>query len=867
MDQSGLVERSAAIQILERSLGRARSGHSSVVLVSGEAGVGKTALIREFIKAAQQQAEILTGACEDLVAPRPLGPIRDAARSRAALTHALMAGDVDQAMAAVLAELSNPEPVVLVIEDLHWADDASLDVIGHLARRLDQLTTQIVLSYREDAVSVLPPSHALHRVLGTIASSSSQRLQLKPLSQRGVARIAEGSTWDPTSLHDLTGGNPFFVTEVLASPGEQVPQNVADAVMARVANLGTAARHALEQLSIVPTQVDLALAERLLGKNLTALSEAERLGVVVVRDRTLTFRHELARRAVEANVPHLARISLHRNVIKALHDDQQQPDLARIVHHAIEAGDRQTVATYAPRAGREAVKAGSHREALAHFTAALTYPEELSVKELAQVTEAHAWELHNGHEFGEAVEQSNEAVRLFRQLGDRQALGSALVRSSRCRYLNADTYGARQAAEEALTVLVECGASPTSVAAAMTQRATILALLGDPQAASALNAALESAQEAECLDLVALCLNYRSIADPDLSEQERIATLHESLSLARQIGAHEVTARAYTNLGELLYRYLRFDELAMVLDEGLTFTRQHGFWSHAYNLEVHQNLLLWRLGDSRHAEASLAKLVERNDESDLLSVYSGPALGRALARRQHPHAYHLLKQAWAQAQQQQALVGLAYAGAGLAEWAWLNNRPELLDELLTEWVHYAHRPTAAPAWAEIVRYAARAGVQVSDVPNCRDPWAFGIEGNWPSAVSAWHQIGDRYERALELAESGDPNLIIESLAELEDLTASAAIAWVLPKLKALGIQHRPRRKAASTRANPARLTARQLEVVALLAEGLTNAEIANRLVVSVRTVESHVAAALAKTDAVNRIELVEAFHMWRATPE
>ena len=709
-----------------------------------------------------------------------------------------------------------------------------------------------------------------------------------------------GSGRDSTALHTLTGGNPFYVTETLAAPGDTVPATVADAVLARVGRLDPACRDAVEQLSVVPTAVELGLARQLLGPRFDALTPAEEQGVLQVRADGLAFRHELARRAVEQSLSALRRRAMHRRVIAALAEGEPR-DLPRLVHHAVRADDIEAILAYAPAAGREAAAAGSHRQALAHLEAALRHAERLPDRERARLHDDHAWELHNAHRHEEAVAESERAVALFTAIAEPLALGAALVRLSRHRYLTGDTDGAEAAAEDALrTVMplrspgaavrrspsaqppdasgvVEPGGgdaavsrrSPSAqpvdasgvgepggsaVAAAAVNRGTLLALDGHPDADKALREAQVLADRAGRFDLVALCLNYESLTEPDVDVDHRIGLLRAGIELAVRHRADEAIARGYTNLSEMLYRYARFAELEEVLGAGLAFTDEHGFPSHAYNLNVHRCLLALRRGDWVDAESGLEALVDQDDDPGMLAGHSRPPYGRLLARRGVAGAGQLLALAWERALGQRSLLCLAYAGTALVEHAWLADRPDRAATVLEGWARHAARPSAEPVHAEILRYAARAGLPAEPFPGCPEPWAAGLRGDWRAAAAGWERVGDPYEQALELTASGEPAATLEALRTLEDLGAHAAVRHVRRRLRELGVTRVPRRPTADTRAHPAGLTRRQADVLALIADGLTNAEIADELVLSVRTVDTHVAAILDRLGVRSRRE-------------
>ena len=313
-----LLERQAELEMLGTAVERAGAGRGSAVLVLGEAGIGKTSLVHAFLAAAAGRARVLAGACEDLLTPRALGPLRDAARSAAGgpLAAALSPdADPDLVFAAVCDELAAPpSPAVLVVEDVHWADGATLDVLRYLGTRVQGLPAVLLMTYRDDA---LARDHPLRGVLGALGSTAASRLRLTPLTSDAVRAMAAPTNLDPGELFQLTGGNPFFVSEVLANPGEVVPPTVVDAVLARVRTLSQAAQTALDRLAVIPSGAEVGLLRVLVG-DLAPVAEAERAGVVEVRGDLVAFRHELARRAVAESLPASVRLDLNAEVLRAL---------------------------------------------------------------------------------------------------------------------------------------------------------------------------------------------------------------------------------------------------------------------------------------------------------------------------------------------------------------------------------------------------------------------------------------------------------------------------------------------------------------------------------------------------------------------
>lgn len=845
-----LLERRTALDILQRIVTITAAGQSAVVTVTGEAGIGKTSLLHTMLANLPSTVNLLHGSCDDLLTARPLGPLRDAAAGTGgALEAVLRDGHADEVLGSLIAEMRLQSPVLLVVDDLQWADEASLDVFAQLVRRIDQLPGSLVFTVRGNLTT---RDHPLFGLLAGAARPRVHLVALAALSVEAVTSMAVGSGWDPQSLHELTSGNPFFVSELLAAPHhEGVPDTVAAAVTTRLGRLAPRCRRALEQLSVVPRMVDLGLAEALLGAELASLAEAEEAGLLDVDSEGIRFRHELARRAVESSVPRLRLRSLHAAVVPALLG-RPAPDIARIVHHCVNADDEDGVSRYAPHAGREAAAAGSHRQALVHFESALRFADRLRGAEHARLLDDYGWELYNAHRFEQAVQAGEAAVERFAGSGEPAALAEALGRLSRYHAMLGATDAALAASGRATAVLTMTG-SPGASAAAAASHASLLALAGESGRATAeLDRAEGLAVAAHRPDLLALCRNYQSIARQDVDPDTRIGLVRESLRMALAQGNQEYTARGYTNLAELLYRYGRFDELAACLSDGLRYTEDRGFRSHGYNLEVHRCLLMMRKGAFGAATHDLIALIDRGDDSGVMRDYSRPSLLRLKARTGELGDGSGQLAAWRSAREHRFLTALAFAATALAEWCYLADRSDLAEQLHAEWLPYADRPGAEPATGEVLRYCARAGADTAPRTDVPWPWSAGLTGDFVAAAAAWRANGDRYEQALELIESNSTEETLTALGILDGLGATPAARLARRRLKALGMRAVPRGPMPQTRANPARLTRRELDVLELLVSDMTNPQIARQLVLSVRTVDHHVSSILAKLNVHTR---------------
>ncbi len=364
---------------------------------------------------------------------------------------------------------------MLLIEDAHWADDATLDVLGFVARRINPLPAVLAVSFRDD----LDPRHPLQRLLGSLATVPLTRLTLAPLSLAAVERLAEGTGADAATVHRITGGNPFFVTEVLAGADEVVPASVVDAVLARVGRLSPWCRDAVERLSVVPSAIDAELAHRLLGESLPALEEAEAAGVVEAGARGIAFRHELARRALEHSLAAIRRRALNQAVIDVL-STRRPLDREALMHHAVQAGDVGTILAVGPGAARAAARAGSHRQALAHFETVRPHLDELPAPGRARVLDDLGWELYNAHRFREAVGAGRAAVELYRELGDEPAVGRSSVRLSRHLYMAGEADEAESWISSAVAILERTGPVAELAHAVLYELALELLEAGEP---------------------------------------------------------------------------------------------------------------------------------------------------------------------------------------------------------------------------------------------------------------------------------------------------------------------------------------------------------------------------------------------------
>jgi DNA-binding CsgD family transcriptional regulator/tetratricopeptide (TPR) repeat protein len=848
-----LWERSDALDQLDVALGRAADG-GCVVLVPGEAGLGKTTLVTEVGRRWGARARVLWGACDPLVTPRALGPLHDIARQTGGVLAARLreGAPQEQVFTALLDELSvprqQPRPVV-VVEDAHWADEGTLEWLVILGRRIQRVPALLVLTYRDDEVG---PDHPLRRTLAALPSGLVRRIALTRLSRELVAEQARRAGRDPDVVHRLAGGNPLLVTELLRADADTVPQAVQDLILERIRGLPPAARDVAHLVAVLPGRAEAAI--------LDGMPEAVDLciagGVLVATAEGVAFRHELLRTAVEASIPPAHRVQLHRRALAAL---QALPDVdpGRLVHHAEAGGDAQAVLTWGQRAGSLAARQGAHREAARHYAAALVHAGRLPVTERAELLERYAGEAHLTGSNEKALEAREAALRLREELGDPERVGENLRALARTAWFTGRAGRARSAAARAVEVLEQLPPGAPLARALATQaqlhltahelreaiswgeRARELAgRLGDDETAIHADVTVATAR---------LSLEVPGAAD-DLRAAHRRA---HDLGLAEQAG------RALGNLaGGVADELAAFDTGEVLFGEALAYIEAHDLdGMFLYGLSMRAKLRFERgdwVGALSDAETTLA----RGGTSGVASVLALVVLGRVRSARGHPEALAALDAA-ARAVERVAEVPLVVpVREGRSEYfLWAGDlaraRQEAVDGLAT-----VARSGALPFTVGRLAYRLhRAGGEGAVPAGAAAPFRMMIEGEWAAAAAEWGRRGATYLRAEALA-AGDAGAAGEALRVLHRLGAARAAGHLRAELRARGLTHVPRGPQPLTAANSAGLTRRQVDVLALLAEGLSNAGIAERLTLSTRTVEHHVAEVLSKLGVANRADAV-----------
>jgi DNA-binding CsgD family transcriptional regulator/tetratricopeptide (TPR) repeat protein len=851
-----LLERDAALAELRALAYRLRDRRGRVVLLRGEAGVGKTAVIARWVSGLDASVRVLRGWCDPLAAPRPLGPLVDTLAGlgdsqAAGLAAAVAAGDIATMYARLVAALAGGPHWVWVIEDAHWADGATLDLLRFMARRIVGLPLLLVVTYRDDE---LGPQHPLTVALGDIATCEAlTRINLAPLSREAVAVLATGSGINADRLHQLTGGNPFFVTEVLAA-GPQglnqdgLPRSIAEAVCGRLGRLSGPGRDTAQAVAVCGPRTRSTLLAKVCFAGASGLEECRGAGVLITDGGAVGFRHELARRAALDQIPDHHRRELHKRAAAALAEPPVDPDtLAALAFHADQAGDVDAVLRYSPAAAERAASLGAHGEA-AELYGLMLRQRGASHEQNAQWLERHAFESYLCGRVADSVSSWRNAIDLRHQLGHRLEEGDDLRWLSHMLEQLGQAAEAMRAAHASLRLLQDLGASPQLAWSLihLAHTATVVSYdvaAADEYAQRALNLGTQLHDPA----VVIRARGYQTIArifrtgvgweDLEAIWQEAMHT-PELIEHAAVLGV--IISSVAVVHGELI-------RAQSYLARASAFYQDH-------DLGMFQALVagacalsgLYR-GDWDHAALVVEQILTRAEVPPRHRILPLVTLALIRARRGQRHD-GLLDQALECSEGN--VLRLVVYGAR-AEAAWLAG-DDAAARSAAETGLNAHQ-TGSPWMVGCLRRWAFLGCGTSptaDPAEHTNPYRLEIAGDWQAAHNAWAERDCPYDAAIAQL-GGDLAAVESALATFRTLGARAAVRRAQQRLATLRPTkiNRPR-----TLADPDGLTRREREVLELLAQGHSDAHIAATLHISAKTAGAHVSSILTKLGVDNRTQ-------------
>ena len=851
-----LIERTNQLNTLHEKYQSVVGGEGHSIMVSGEAGIGKTTLVRAFCQEHRHHAKVYFGSCDALFTPRPLAPLYD-------IIYQIWEDDwkkEGEDRTSLFTDFfhrfdQQPGASILVFEDVHWADEATIDFIKFLARRITRLRCLFVLTWRDEEIH---PGHPLRQLFGQLPPHSATRLQLPPLSKNAVDSLSRARGYRGEDVYDISGGNPFYVNEILASYSPGIPENIKDSILSVYNRLDPQTRKVCELLSIMPTGLETDYLGELEPQYAPALAACLDARIIQLKDNRLLFKHELYRRTIESSLSPFTRIALNKRVLEAFQDRfGAGGETERIIHHAKNANDHATVVQFAPKAAREAAILGAHTEAARLYFSAIEYYQGKDPEVLVGLYESFAYECYLTNRVTEAIIYQQKVARIWEEKADREKLGNSLWFLSRLWWFNGNRRQAEQFARDAISVLAD---QPPSRPKAMAfSNMSQLKMLSD-QTVECIHWGEKAIRLAEELaDEEILCHAYNNVGTVQMRvpayRSKGHDLLKQSLNLALSRHFHEHAARAYTNLASNAIQLKDYLLATSALRDGIHYCEEVELDSwRTYMLSWKARLLL-DTGHYADAVSIAESLIHNETQASIVKSSALVVIGTVRMRTNQPDALPLLIEAKTKASESMELQRILPALTALLEYEWITGQAilekapiELVFGLLSQG-GTLRESSEFDFWLWKVRGEKVPLHEVHERYCADDPKTAS------ATAAAWARLGCPYEQALFLFE-GDEAAKKEAIAIVHNLGAMAVYEKMKLEMRSEGIRSIPRGSRATTRANPALLTDRELGVLALLKEGLQNKEIGSRLFISSKTVDHHISAILLKLDVDSRTKAV-----------
>ncbi|MGA8264234.1 MAG: AAA family ATPase [Ignavibacteriaceae bacterium] len=854
-----LLERDKYLGELEHSFNRLSDGSGLVVLISGEAGIGKTSLVESFVQTVEERATILWGTCDALFTPRPLGPLYDIASQ---LKNGLLNLLNSQASRPVIFSKflenlqSKQKPNIVIIEDVHWADESTLDLIKYLGRRANRTTSLFIITFRDDEIS---SEHPLRFVLGDISSQNLIKINLPLLTEKTVNDLAE--THRLKNLYVITGGNPFLITELLNNKNEGVPSTIKDSILTRISRLSNNAKELIQLVSIVPTKTEKWLIDGIVNFNTKILEECLNSGLVELEEEAISFRHELSRVAVEESLSESKRQLLNEKFLQVLLKQKDIDNyLARIIHHAARALNKEAIINYAPYAAKQASILGSHSLAAEHYKNALRFVDRLPVQKQITLYEGRSCECYLTGQVEEGIKACEAVIDILKLHSNPFREGENYRRLARLLWYAGQDFKSEECLYKAIKLLEK--ETPSKELAMTYSNLSQLYMCR-----ANLNLTIKWAKKAEELSKTLNDLEIKVHALNNIGTGKMMAGnrsgetyLKESLNLSIKNNYHEHASRAYDNLGIVYVWERNLQNSLMYFSEGLDYCNDKDIDTLGLCIVGGQTKTKLHLGNWDNAIESASIVLKQGNVPLMNRIIPLYIVGIIRTRRNDPGAANKIKELNSLGSNCEEVVEMIVPiKAALAESFWLNNNlGQVIDEV--ELIYNKIKNRQNPFAVGELAYWLWKGNNLKHIPkNIAKPFLLQIKGDWKSAAKLWEELQCPYEQALALSEGNEQSM--KRAVEIFDrLGASATSQLIKQKMRESGIKNVPKGPRKSTKRNPSGLTSRQLEVLSLVGEGLSNIEIGKKLFISQKTVDHHISAILSKLNIHSRYEAATYFH-------
>lgn len=853
-----LLERNNELELLSQIAEGVRSGKGKVVYVFGEAGIGKTSLTEYFTESLPDDFNILKGTCDDLLTPRPLSPLFDIAFRTDPQLVKLLKEEAGRSF--IFSYFHNKlskssQPNLLIIEDVHWADEATSDFIKFIGRRITTSNTMLVLTFRDDEVD---NGHPLKNILSEISSESSCRINLKPLSRESIAKLLSTDAQHTDEIFAITQGNPFYVTEMIACREVKIPNSIKDAVMARINQLSDESISFLQAVSVVPSRAEHWLMEELFPDKWDFIDECFSRKILVQEFGYIRFRHELARIAVEESIPFNKKNSIHKRILNKLLDHvATRTDLTRIVHHAKYAGDIKKVLEFAPKAAEQAILYGAHRQAAAHFGTALEYSNRLSKEEQALLMGKYAYECYLIEKIEEAFFYSHKALEIWIKMGNEKKTGSCYRFISRLYWFSGNKELAEEYGKKAIDKFRNFSPSRESIMAISNLSQLKMLDSSYQEAIEYGNRAIQLAKKIHDDEILAHALNNMgsTLVLSNLEIGSNMDNLLKSLEISLANNFEEHVARAYTNISYGYMIHKDFKNSEKFLDVGIEYSTQRDLESWEHYMKAIYAQVYFETGMWEKVEKITSRLLNKQSVRIITRIPLLSVVGRLNLRRGNPDSKKYLDEAYEMAVDTRESQRIKNAVLGKAELAWLDGDLKLCKTIIKDALELLKCKYNPIEYSELLFWLWISGEKIKGTSEIFAPYQYLFKGDWKRSAKLWRHYGCPYDEALSLLFGNEDHMRC-GLKIAENLRAQPLIYKFRQQMRARGIKNIATGPRQSTLENPAFLTNRQIEVLNLVSGGFKNQEIADKLFISTKTVDHHISAILSKLDTDTRSKAV-----------
>jgi DNA-binding CsgD family transcriptional regulator len=850
-----LIERDGLMASLQKQFENVAGGDGHCILLNGEAGIGKTALVKAFCKNQADACSIYQGACDDLFTPRPLAPLYDVLWQVNKERWPVPPSNEERSVlfASFFQELRTKKGKLLIVfEDIHWADEGTLDFIKFFVRRIDQLPCLFILTYRDNEIY---SKHPLRNVLGQLPPDSFTKLVVTPLSKQVVVEMATQKGYNGEDVYSISRGNPFYVNEILASYSPGVPDNIKDSILSVYERQREGTKNAWQIWSVMPEGLEVDRVAKI--KSSWDVNHCFAISVIIVQNGKVVFKHELYRRTIEESLTPFKRIEMNKMMLELFLDSfEEKGEIERILHYAKNANEKELVVKYAPQAAEKAASIGAHKEASKLFLTAIEYVEGNDTKQLAELYEAYAYECYLSNQIKEAITFTEKILSLWKANAYIKKIGDSLCFLSHLWWFDGNRKHAEHFARQAIDLLKEQPASSTKAMAFSNM--SQLKMLSDESPECILwgEKAMEMSKELGNEEILSHALNNVGTVQmfTPSSEQKGIAMLQQSLEIALQNSYHEHAARAYTNLGSGSMKIKKYALARKALEEGIRYCDGRGLnsWT-AYMLSWKARLYL-DTGNWTEAWNIADNLLKNEAQPAIIKIIALIVLAK-ISMRRGKDARTFLLEAKTMSFETMELQRVIPSMVALLEYEWLSGKTIIEKDDIEQTSLLIQRAGIDSEKAEFLFWMKKAGRHFVPIKEIAEAYDISSVAKALKAAAFWEKSGCPFEQGLVLFEGKDDDKR-KAIAMVQDLGAIAVYEKMKQEMRNLGIKNIPRGIRNSTRSNAAFLTGREMDVLQLLKEELHNKEIAAQLYISAKTVDHHISSILFKLDANSRSKAI-----------